>query len=79
MQLPPRKVNLSIAYRKPIWYLMGVAIQTLRELFGSCIKSGDLTREYQGRGVLQLPHKKGIDHEAHCFCVCGTGIISGLC
>ena len=37
---------------------MGVAIQTLRELFGSCIKSRDLTREHRGRGVLQLPHKQ---------------------
>ena len=45
------KVNLSIAYLKPIWYLMGVTIQTLRELFGSCIKSRDLTREHRGRGV----------------------------
>ena len=47
--------NLSIAGRKLIWYLKGVAFLILRELFGSCIKSRDLTREHRGRWVFQLP------------------------
>lgn len=36
---------------------MGVAIQTLQELFDGCIKLGDLTYERLEGGVLQLPPK----------------------
>ena len=36
---------------------MGVAIQTLQELFDGCIKLGDLTYKRLEGGVLQLPQE----------------------
>ena len=44
------KLQFPIAFRKPIWYFMSLAIQALQELFGGCIKLDDLTLEHQGEG-----------------------------